>query len=320
MANVVSASGFTAKSGTVYFMKDSEISKTPDMNTPAGTADKFASAALTGVSDRNVWRISSGGNEYYVKSEDVTNDKSIMEKEVKKEKAEEAARKKAEEKRNREALDKAVSNEKSKAYSGYQKKIEEEQEKEEQAARKRAAAEEAKKRKLAQARREAAKEKTLAAAEAKASEATGASSDTSARFKNASSNAEKIWIYLTEHGMSDTVAAAALGNIQAESDFNPRATDGGTGLVQWTSGRVAKLKAYAGASGMWTIEGQMSFLLHEFATSEAGAYAKIAAADSPAEAAYVWDRYYERSAGLSTSTRMRNATKWYNTFHASSGN
>lgn len=314
MANVVSASGFTQKSGTVYFLKRSEISRTPDMNTPAGTADKFASAELTGVSDRSVWRISSNGGEYYVRAENVTDDRNVLNRKIKEEKKAEAAKQKAEAEKNREVLNRAVSEEKAQAYSDYQKKAEEKQKQKEKEEAEAKAKAEAEKKKAAE---EAAKRNRLAARAGSLAEAKEAASSqsTSERFRNAPSNAEKIWVYLTEHGVSDTVAAAALGNIQAESSFNPRATDGGTGLIQWTSARAARLRAYAGSSGMWTIEGQMSYLLHEFATSESGAYARIKAAGSPSAAAYAWDRYYERSAGLSTSTRMRNAVKWYNTFH-----
>lgn len=143
---------------------------------------------------------------------------------------------------------------------------------------------------------------------------TMSSFSTSEAFKTAPTNAQKIWVFLTEHGFTDVQAAAILGNIQAESDFNPRATDGGLGLIQWIGGRASNLRRYAGNS-MWTIEGQLTFMIHELNTYESTAYAKLKAAKTPAEGAYVWDRYFERSAGWSTRTRMKNAVKWYNTFH-----
>jgi len=53
------------------------------------------------------------------------------------------------------------------------------------------------------------------------------------------SNVElKIWNYMKEIGFSDAGAAAALGNMKAESGFNPSASNGSHfGICQWGGGR-----------------------------------------------------------------------------------
>ena len=53
-------------------------------------------------------------------------------------------------------------------------------------------------------------------------------------------NAEKVWNYMTERGLSPIAAAGVLGNMEAESGFNPFAVNpngGAFGIVQWLGGR-----------------------------------------------------------------------------------
>lgn len=61
------------------------------------------------------------------------------------------------------------------------------------------------------------------------------------------SNAEKVWNYFTERGLSPVAAAGAMGNIEQESGFNPWIGEAGNssidktlikvgfGLIQWTN-------------------------------------------------------------------------------------
>ena len=79
---------------------------------------------------------------------------------------------------------------------------------------------------------------------------------------------EKVWIALTEAGYSEYATAGVMGNMQAESDFDPAAGEagysiesGGIGLVQWTndgrggSGGNTNLRKYAESIGKsWTDE------------------------------------------------------------------
>lgn len=288
--SIIADCTFTDTDRTAYFKKDSAIYLQPYGEAEkAGDADQYAKVHVTGTNGRGFWRISDGKRSYYVRSADLTTDSSYVTDAIKKEQEEQAkaaaaAKKAIEDKKN--SIENSEKKMKEKAWAAFQERL----------------------KKLDRI------DSVNTDSGASKDKETMTSFSTSEAFRNAPTNAAKIWVYLTEHGFNDIEAAAILGNIQAESSFNPRATDGGLGLIQWISGRAANLRRYTGSS-LWTIEGQLSFMIHELKTYESGALARLRAARTPAEAAYVWDRYYERSAGWSTRTRMKNAVKWYNTFH-----
>lgn len=60
-------------------------------------------------------------------------------------------------------------------------------------------------------------------------------------------NAEKVWNYFIERGLSPVAAAGALGNIEQESGFNPWIVETGNGnagfgIIQWSYERRTKLE------------------------------------------------------------------------------
>ena len=65
---------------------------------------------------------------------------------------------------------------------------------------------------------------------------------------------EKVWWAVLDAGYSKEAAAGVLGNIQAESGFDPEVIEGGSGigfgLCQWSFGRRTQLEAYAASKGM----------------------------------------------------------------------
>lgn len=81
-------------------------------------------------------------------------------------------------------------------------------------------------------------------------------------------NMEAIWGFLRKQGFSEQAAAGIMGNLKAESNFNPSAVEGngeGHGLVQWSFSRKEKLFARAAARGVeWSDMGvQLDLLLEE---------------------------------------------------------
>ena len=164
---------------------------------------------------------------------------------------------------------------------------------------------------------------------------------------------EKVWIALTEAGYSEYATAGVMGNMQAESDFDPAAGEagysiesGGIGLVQWTndgrggSGGNTNLRKYAESIGKsWTDEDvQIEFLLADLAgggcngysrrelyNSTKGYYGKKYYIDdwlnatSAETAAEVFAAVYERPSAKafhsSLSKRKSYAGKYYNEFH-----
>lgn len=82
---------------------------------------------------------------------------------------------------------------------------------------------------------------------------------------------EKIWNYLKSKGCSDIAVAAIMGNMEAESSFNPgsievnSSPDKGHGLCQWTFGRWTTLEKRANEAGVaWNDIGlQLDYLWDE---------------------------------------------------------
>jgi hypothetical protein len=62
-------------------------------------------------------------------------------------------------------------------------------------------------------------------------------------------NPEKVWNFLRAKGLTSEQAAGVMGNIQAESGFNPGIVEGGSGIgfgiAQWSFGRRTALEAAA---------------------------------------------------------------------------
>lgn len=92
-------------------------------------------------------------------------------------------------------------------------------------------------------------------------------------------NAEKIWNFLKEQGLSDEQAAGVMGNIQQESGFDPGAAEvvpshagQGYGIMQWTGPRRTALEDFAGLKGIPASDlgVQIAFLLTEIETETVG--------------------------------------------------
>lgn len=84
-----------------------------------------------------------------------------------------------------------------------------------------------------------------------------------------SSIEDKVWCTLISMGYSPEAVAAVMGNIYAESGFDPAVIESGSGagfgLCQWTGSRRVQLEAYAAAKGVPAsdINTQIEFLVAE---------------------------------------------------------
>lgn len=112
--------------------------------------------------------------------------------------------------------------------------------------------------------------------------------------------------------LSPAQVSGILGNLQTESSFKTNAFNAGEGAIgfaQWEGGRRTQLEQFAAQQNKpvtdWHV--QADFLLHELKGSESGAYSRLAATGTPAEAAAAFDKYYERSSGAARGQRMANA-------------
>jgi hypothetical protein len=129
------------------------------------------------------------------------------------------------------------------------------------------------------------------------------------------SNLDQILAFLRgQLGLTPAQAAGVAGNLQVESGFDPAAynpREDAVGIAQWEGGRLTNLRRFAQQRGTSErdLSTQLAFLQQEFSGPEAGAYARLRQTTTPAEAAAVFDQYYERSAGTSRAQRVTNAQK-----------
>ena len=135
----------------------------------------------------------------------------------------------------------------------------------------------------------------------------------------------QIYDFLLQKGVPAVGAAAIVGNIQAESSFDPTAVNylGCSGLCQWLDGRLDGLKALAASKGTdWTdVQTQLEHMWQELNTDYTGVKDVIMNAtteDDLEYATWYWGRHYEvyftgswpASRGQS-AVRYGYAQEWY---------
>lgn len=172
-------------------------------------------------------------------------------------------------------------------------------------------------------------DKIMAAGESDSNEKTskGSSTKTEKVGKNneqqeGESNAMYAMRYLIGNGFNKEQAAGIVGNLMQESgggtfDLGLNATDGtAQGIAQWQGSRLENLRNFQRDrfNGEDTLDSQLAFLVYEMQDSEKGAYNQIKGTNNARDAAYVTDKYYERSAGTERGKRMDYAQEAYNAF------
>ena len=148
------------------------------------------------------------------------------------------------------------------------------------------------------------------------------------------SNAQKIWIYLGNKGLTAEQIAGVMGNLKQESGFDPAIIQGGAiappnykpvnsvgfGIAQWTfTSRQAPLLALAESTNRPIIDLalQLDYLWQELNSTHAHALASLKGATTPEDAAYVFHRDFEGSADSPTTValvRGGNARMIYETY------
>ncbi|MBA3679318.1 hypothetical protein H0W80_03985, partial [Candidatus Saccharibacteria bacterium] len=114
-----------------------------------------------------------------------------------------------------------------------------------------------------------------------------------------SDNAEKIYKFLVGKGLTPFQAAGIMGNIKAESGFNPGIVEGGSGIgygiIQWSFGRRTKLEAAAAAKGVPVsdLAFQLDYLWEELNQSYKGPLDAIKASTTLEEATEIFETKVE---------------------------
>lgn len=129
---------------------------------------------------------------------------------------------------------------------------------------------------------------------------------------------QKIIIFFKNKGLTTSQAAGIAGNLQAESSFDPNAVgDNGTsyGIAQWHLDRFENLKKWCRKNGKkWNnFDAQLEFLWWELQNYESNALSKLKLENDPADAAYVFAKYFERPSEIAP-IRKSYAVKIYDTF------
>jgi hypothetical protein len=108
---------------------------------------------------------------------------------------------------------------------------------------------------------------------------------------------EQIWRFFSEKGLAPHQIAAILGNVSAESAFNPMAVgDGGTsfGLFQHHAGRgTGLLNSLGGMDGLGNVQGQLEYVWRELLTTHSGAFDNLLKTTNVTDATSVWMRQFE---------------------------
>ena len=146
----------------------------------------------------------------------------------------------------------------------------------------------------------------------------GSSSSTKAKEKSLA--AEIASALKGALSLTDAQAAGIVGNFMRESGLNPRVNEGGIvglprgvggyGLAQWTGSRQTDLINFAGgAAQAGDLGAQLRFVVKELLGPESRALESLRRAQTPDEAAFVFDRDYERSGVKAMSERQANARR-----------
>ena len=130
----------------------------------------------------------------------------------------------------------------------------------------------------------------------------------------------QIWSFLKSKGLSDNAVAGIMGNMQAESNYNPKAVNsiGASGLVQWLGSRKTNLMKFSQNKGTnWQdTQTQLEFLWKELNSTEKSTLASLQKGDnlSAQQHAVNFEKLFERSGGALMQRRQSSAVEALNKF------
>ncbi len=113
----------------------------------------------------------------------------------------------------------------------------------------------------------------------------------------------QVWSFFAAKGLAPHQIAAIMGNVSAESGFDPFARgDNGKafGLFQWNDRRNALFDFIGGQQNLGDIQAQLEFAWHELMTSENGPFRRLMASTSLYDATHAFTGF-ERPSGYDAS-------------------
>lgn len=124
---------------------------------------------------------------------------------------------------------------------------------------------------------------------------------------NGNDKIEQAYNFFVGKGLTPAQSAGILGNINAESSFDPHASNGSHfGIAQWDSGRWGRLEKFAAEQGKDKFDFglQLEFIWWEFNNTEQGAFNALKATTTVEDATNVINNKYERSGGAASAKRL----------------
>lgn len=112
---------------------------------------------------------------------------------------------------------------------------------------------------------------------------------------------QSVWSFFASKGLKPHQIAAIMGNVSAESGFNPLAVgDAGKahGLFQWNNRAPAMFDAIGGRGNIGDVKAQLEFAWKELLTSESGVLKRLLASDNVHDATRAFVGF-ERPSGWS---------------------
>ncbi len=113
----------------------------------------------------------------------------------------------------------------------------------------------------------------------------------------------QVWAFFAGKGLAPHQIAGIMGNVSAESGFNPLAVgDAGRahGLFQWNDRAPSLFGAIGGRENLGSVEAQLAFAWQELMTSENSSYKRLLASTNVEEATAAFVGF-ERPSGYSVS-------------------
>ncbi len=110
---------------------------------------------------------------------------------------------------------------------------------------------------------------------------------------------QQIWSFFAARGLQPHQIAAIMGNVQAESGFNPLAVGDGVaahGLFQWNNRAPQLFDFIGGRENLGNVQAQLEFAWHELMTSERPAFDRLMASTDVGSATDAFMRGFERPA------------------------
>lgn len=134
---------------------------------------------------------------------------------------------------------------------------------------------------------------------------------------NSSDNKNKILKFLTDKGLTIEQASGIVGNLQAESNFNPEAIgDNNTslGIAQWHQDRKENLIEFCNTKNQTpkSLDCQLNFLWYELNTKYSNVLSSIKNSKTTEESAEIFASRYEKPRSTDYSKRINFAEKIYN--------